>query len=89
MNAQELTDTAKKLVDYDKILLAMDESNPNCNKRFAKLCIPGTSEARRAYREMIAAAPGRRLPSLGGAVSTARTFRKVATGSRGGVNGKK
>lgn len=89
MNAQELTDTAKKLVANDKILLAMDENNPNFNERFAKLCIPETSEARRAYREMIVAAPGRRLPSLGDAVSKARTCRKAATGSRGRVKGKK
>jgi fructose-bisphosphate aldolase class I len=31
----------------------MDESNPTCNKRFAKLGIPQTEEARRAYRELI------------------------------------
>ena len=32
-----LMDTASKLVADDKGLLAMDESNPTCNKRFAKL----------------------------------------------------
>jgi fructose-bisphosphate aldolase class I len=37
MNTQLLIDTAKKLVADDKGLLAMDESNPTCNKRFAKL----------------------------------------------------
>jgi len=37
MNAQELIDTANALVADDKGLLAMDESNPTCNKRFAKL----------------------------------------------------
>ena len=36
----------------------MDESNPTCNKRFAKLGIPQTVEARRAYRELIVTAPG-------------------------------
>ena len=39
MNAQELIDTARTLVAGDKGLLAMDESNPTCNKRFAKLGI--------------------------------------------------
>jgi fructose-bisphosphate aldolase class I len=39
-------------------LLAMDESNPTCNKRFAKLGIPQTIEARRAYRELIVTTPG-------------------------------
>ena len=50
MNAQALIDTASAMVDGDKGLLAMDESNPTCNKRFAKLGIPETEEARRAYR---------------------------------------
>ncbi len=58
MNEQELIDTAKKLVAADKGLLAMDESNPTCNKRFAKLGIPQTVEARRAYRELIVTTPG-------------------------------
>ena len=58
MNAQLLIDTAKAMVADDKGLLAMDESHPTCNKRFAKLGIPQTVEARRAYREMIVTAPG-------------------------------
>ena len=57
MNTQELTDTAQALVAHDKGLLAMDESNPTCNKRFAALGIPQTEEARRAYREMIVTTP--------------------------------
>jgi fructose-bisphosphate aldolase class I len=36
----------------------MDESNATCNKRFARLGIPQTEEARRAYRELIVATPG-------------------------------
>ena len=58
MNAQELITTARALVAGDKGLLAMDESNPTCNKRFAKLGIPQTEEARRAYRELIVTTPG-------------------------------
>jgi fructose-bisphosphate aldolase class I len=58
MNAQELVDTARTLVAGDKGLLAMDESNPTCNKRFARLGIPQTQEARRAYRELIVTTPG-------------------------------
>ena len=57
MNTQELIDTAKTLVAGSKGLLAMDESNPTCNKRFAKVGIPQTEEARRAYREMIVTTP--------------------------------
>src|SRR5664280_1709897 len=58
MNAQKLIDTAKALVAGDKGLLAMDESNPTCDKRFARLGIPQTEETRRAYREMIVTTPG-------------------------------
>ncbi|MGD0710836.1 MAG: class I fructose-bisphosphate aldolase [Bacteroidales bacterium] len=58
MNIHEVINTAKKLVANDKGLLAMDESNPTCNKRFAKLGIPQTEEFRRAYRELIITTPG-------------------------------
>jgi fructose-bisphosphate aldolase class I len=58
MNAQELIDTARTLVAGDKGLLAMDESNATCNKRFARLGIPQTEEARRSYRELIVTTPG-------------------------------
>ena len=69
MNTQLLIDTAKKLVADDKGLLAMDESHPTCNKRFAKLGIPQTVEARRAYRELIVTTPG-----LGESISGAILF---------------
>ena len=58
MNTQKLIDTAQKLMAHDKGLLAMDESNPTCNKRFAKLGIPQDVETRRAYRELIVTTPG-------------------------------
>ena len=58
MKTQELINTAKAMVAGDKGLLAMDESNPTCNKRFAALGIPQDEETRRAYREMIVTAPG-------------------------------
>ena len=58
MNTQKLIDTARKMVANDKGLLAMDESNPTCNKRFAKLGIPQTVEARRTWRELIVTTPG-------------------------------
>ncbi len=34
MNTQELVDTAGALIAGNKRLLAMDESNTTCNKRF-------------------------------------------------------
>jgi len=58
MDVQKLKDTAEALVAGDKGLLAMDESNSTCNKRFAALGIPQTVELRRAYRELIVTTAG-------------------------------
>jgi fructose-bisphosphate aldolase class I len=57
VSAQKLVGTASALVANDKGLLAMDESSPTCNKRFAKVGIPQTEEARRSYRELIVTTP--------------------------------
>ena len=75
MNAQELINTAKALVANDKGLLAMDESNPTCNKRFARLGIPQTEEARRTYRELIVTTPGLN-ESVSGAILYDETIRQ-------------
>ncbi len=58
MNLKEIIITAKSLVADDKGLLAIDESNPTCNKRFAAAGVPQTEEFRRSYREMIITTPG-------------------------------
>ena len=58
MNKQKLIDTVNALVGGSKGLLAMDESNGTCNKRFAALGIPQTEEARRDWRELMATTPG-------------------------------
>jgi hypothetical protein len=42
VTAQDLIGTARALVGDDKGLLAMDESTPTCNSRFAWLGIPQT-----------------------------------------------
>jgi len=75
MNIQALNDTAKMLVANDKGLLAMDESNPTCDKRFAKQGIPQTVEARRAYREMIVTTP-RLGECISGAILYDETIRQ-------------
>jgi fructose-bisphosphate aldolase class I len=72
-----LRDTARRLLADDKGLLAMDESNPTCNKRFAALGIAQTVEMRRAYRDMIVAAP-RLAESIGGAILYDETIRQQA-----------
>jgi fructose-bisphosphate aldolase class I len=75
MNVQQLKDTAKSLFDDHKGLLAMDESTGTCNKRFEKLGIPQTVEARRAYRELIVTTPGIG-ESIGGAILYDETIRQ-------------
>ena len=66
MNTKQLAPTVQAMMAPDKGLLAMDESNPTCHKRFAALGIPQTEKSRRAYRELIVTTPG-----LGEAISGA------------------
>jgi fructose-bisphosphate aldolase, class I len=75
MNAQALIDTARAMVANDKGLLAMDESTPTCDKRFARLGIPQTVEARRAYRELIVTTQGLG-ESISGAILYDETIRQ-------------
>ena len=55
--AQELITNAKSMVSGGKGILAMDESNGTCNKRFDALGIPTTENSRRDYRELILTVP--------------------------------
>ena len=76
MNHQTLRDTATKMFASDKGLLAMDESNPTANKRFAALGIPQTVEMRRAYRDLIVNAAGLG-DAIGGAILYDETIRQA------------
>lgn len=58
MDAQTLIATTWAMIADGKGLLAMDESNPTCNKRFASLGIPQTEKARCTWRELIVTTPG-------------------------------
>lgn len=75
MKLQQVIDTASALVAGDKGLIAMDESTPTCNRRFASLGIPQTEEARRAYRELIVTTP-RLGDSISGAILFEETIRQ-------------
>jgi fructose-bisphosphate aldolase class I len=75
LTAAELIGTACRLVDEGKGLLAMDESNGTCNRRFAGAGIPQTEEARRAYRELIVTTPGLG-DSISGAILYDETIRQ-------------
>jgi len=75
MNIPLLVDTARAMVANGKGLLAMDESNPTCNRRFAQWGIPQTEESRRAYREMIVTTPCL-AESISGAILYDETIRQ-------------
>ena len=75
MDAQRLIDCAQALVAGDRGLLAMDESTGTCDKRFARLGIAQTPDARRAYRDMIVTTPGLGQ-SISGAILYDETIRQ-------------
>ncbi len=51
-------ETARTMVAPGKGILAMDESNGTCNRRFAALGIDQTEEQRRRYRQLLVTTPG-------------------------------
>ena len=55
--ADELIQTAKAMVAPGKGILAIDESNGTCNKRFEAVGIDPTEQKRREYRELLLTTP--------------------------------
>ena len=70
-----LATVARAMVSDGKGILAIDESTGTCNKRFAKLGIPETTEMRRTYRELLLTAPGLGA-SISGAILYDETLRQ-------------
>jgi fructose-bisphosphate aldolase class I len=58
MNRQKLEDVAIAMVTPGKGILAMDESNPTCKRRFDSIGVEANEESRRAYRELLITAEG-------------------------------
>jgi fructose-bisphosphate aldolase class I len=80
MNTEKLKATALQMVKTGKGILAADESNATCHKRFNPLGIPETEDMRRTWRELLLAAPGAEQ-YLSGAILFDETFRQtVSTG---------
>ena len=75
MTVQELQTTAKAMVAKGKGILAMDESNPTCGRRFKKLGIENTIENRRAWRELLLTTP-RVADYISGAILYDETIRQ-------------
>ncbi|MGB3799263.1 MAG: class I fructose-bisphosphate aldolase [Lewinella sp.] len=75
MNKSLMYTTIAQLFAGSKGLLAMDESTPTCDERFAAAGIPQTVEMRRNYRELIVTTPGL-SESIGGAILYDETIRQ-------------
>lgn len=75
MDTAKLRETAQSMVADDKGLLAMDESTPTANKRFAAAGIPENEQSRRAYRDMIVTTAGLEQ-CLNGAILVDETIRQ-------------
>ncbi|MEK9177358.1 MAG: class I fructose-bisphosphate aldolase [Patescibacteria group bacterium] len=73
-----LHDTAKSLVRQGRGILAADESNATCDKRFTTLGIPANEEMRRAYRELLFTAPSIEK-YLSGVILYDETIRQTAS----------
>lgn len=73
MDREVLKNTVKEIFSGCKGILAMDESNPTCNKRFAEVDIEQTEEMRRRYRQLIVTTPGLN-EGIGGAILSDETI---------------
>jgi len=58
MNTETLEHTVSLLTAPGKGLLAADESNASCEKRFDAVGVPCTEDTRREYRELLITTPG-------------------------------
>lgn len=79
---QELVENAHKIVAAGKGILAADESTGTIGKRFQAINVENTEENRRAYRELLFAAPSVEQ-HLGGVIFYDETlYQKTADGQR-------
>ena len=81
LNPELLAETAAQLVAADKGILAIDESNATCNRRFAALDIAQTAENRRRWRELIVTTPDINR-SISGMILYDETIHQATAGGR-------
>jgi len=75
---QELTKNAQKMVAKEKGILAADESNPTCTKRFEALGISSSPETRNEYRDLLLTSSGIEK-YISGVIMFDETFRQSTT----------
>ena len=77
MNFNSLNEIASYIVSDGKGILAADESNPTCGKRFDSIGVESTEENRRDYRELLFRAEGMK-GNIGGVILFDETIRQMA-----------
>ena len=75
MNFSSLSEIAKYIVADGKGILAADESNPTCKKRFDSISVESTEENRRDYRELLFTSEGMKK-NIGGVILFDETIRQ-------------
>ena len=77
MSLNNLEDIANFIVADGKGILAADESNPTCGKRFDSIGVESTEDNRRDYREMLFRSKGMK-GNIGGVILFDETIRQSA-----------
>ena len=77
MDLNNIEDIARYIVKAGKGILAADESNPTCGKRFDSIGVESTEQNRRDYREMLFRSQGMR-GNIGGVILFDETIRQEA-----------
>ena len=72
-----LNEIAEYIVSDGKGILAADESNPTCGKRFDTINVENTEDNRRDYREMLFRSKGMK-DNIGGVILFDETLRQNA-----------
>ena len=78
MEFNNIEEIAKFIVADGKGILAADESNPTCGKRFNSIGVDSTEENRRDYREMLFRAKGMK-DNIGGVILFDETIKQKTT----------
>ena len=77
MNFNSLSEIASYIVSEGKGILAADESNPTCTKRFDSIGVESTEDNRRDYRELLFRSEGMK-GNIGGVILFDETIRQNA-----------
>ena len=77
MSTHNIEEVASYIVSEGKGILAADESNPTCGKRFDSIGVESTEDNRRDYREMLFRSSGMK-GNIGGVILFDETIRQKA-----------